>query len=58
MKKIIVPGRTATFRVTCWGCGCIFDCEKEDVERDDSKSPSVYFISCPQCKTKSRVKLY
>lgn len=35
-----------TYRVTCDDCGCVFDCEKEDVSTGEYGCP---YAICPSC---------
>lgn len=35
-----------TYRVTCNDCGCVFDCEKEDVSTGEYGCP---YAICPSC---------
>lgn len=39
-----------THRVTCDNCGCVFDCEKEDVFTGEYGCP---YVMCPSCGDKA-----
>lgn len=51
MIKIIKPGfiKSNTYETTCTKCGCIFEYQKEDVERGPQQD---YYedVKCPYCK--------
>ena len=46
-KNVIDPDKK--YKVTCYNCGCEFECQDEDFIKLNETSP---FVKCPQCDCK------